>query len=155
MFYHVSVLWYKHLGCWENTRKSWKSLAYWLVIFNFFSCSPNIPRVYIREQRHGKHVLLLNDHYLSRVWSGVSFWKSHSFISIICCDILLIIQHPMQNPDDPESTKRFQELGHAYKRITSGTLTQSLVFFHIHIFFIIIIIVLTIFIYLKKIKKNI
>ena len=21
---------------------------------NFFSCSPNIPRVYIREQRHGK-----------------------------------------------------------------------------------------------------
>ena len=61
----------------------------------------------------------------------------------------------MQNPDDPESTKRFQELGHAYKRITSGTLTQSLVFFHIHIFFIIIIIVLTIFIYLKKIKKNI
>ena len=27
---------------------------------NFFSCSPNIPRVYIREQRHGKRVLLLN-----------------------------------------------------------------------------------------------
>ena len=25
-----------------------------------FSCSPNIPRVYIREQRHGKRVLLLN-----------------------------------------------------------------------------------------------
>ena len=23
------------------------------------SCSPNIPRVYVREQRHGKHVLLL------------------------------------------------------------------------------------------------
>ena len=29
------------------------------VVNNFFSCSPNIPRVYIREQRHGKHVLLL------------------------------------------------------------------------------------------------
>ena len=27
---------------------------------DFFSCSPNIPRVYIREQRHGKRVLLLN-----------------------------------------------------------------------------------------------
>ena len=27
--------------------------------FNFFLCSPNIPRVYIREQRHGKCVLLL------------------------------------------------------------------------------------------------
>ena len=36
-----------------------------LKIFNFFSCSPNIPRVYIREQRHGKHVLLLNCSQLS------------------------------------------------------------------------------------------
>ena len=29
-------------------------------IFNFFSCSPNILCVYIRKQRHGKRVLLLN-----------------------------------------------------------------------------------------------
>ena len=57
MFYHVSVLWYKHLGCWENTRNSWKSLAY-------FSCSPNTPRVYIREQTHGKRVLLLKYIYI-------------------------------------------------------------------------------------------
>ena len=26
---------------------------------NFYSCSPNIPRVHIREQRHGKRVLML------------------------------------------------------------------------------------------------
>ena len=29
------------------------------VIFDFFECFPNIPSVYIREQRHGKRVLLL------------------------------------------------------------------------------------------------
>ena len=46
-----------------NTWDVGKTLTYWLVILNFFSCSPNIPRVYmIREQRHGKRVLLLNLH---------------------------------------------------------------------------------------------
>ena len=43
----------------KTLEKVEKSLAYRLVIFNFFSCFPNIPRVYIREQRHGKRVLLL------------------------------------------------------------------------------------------------
>ena len=31
-----------HLKCWENTRKAWKSLAWRLVIYKLFSCSPNI-----------------------------------------------------------------------------------------------------------------
>ena len=43
----------------KTLEKVEKSLAYRLVIFNFFSCFPNIPRVYVREQRHGKRVLLL------------------------------------------------------------------------------------------------
>lgn len=33
-----------HAECWENTRKACKSLALWFVIYELFSCSPNIPR---------------------------------------------------------------------------------------------------------------
>ena len=50
-----AILCYEHLGCWE-TQKRCKLLGYRLVIFNFFFCSPNIPRV---KQQNSYRIFIL------------------------------------------------------------------------------------------------